>query len=135
MFDISMPIELDRASGEYVTVIGDENEVEPRAIVLVDGFGISDLLEYWLREGSALVEEKTRKRGILPMEIGYDEAGRIGCAQGYGVFLNNGKVHVFWESVFVKTCACHPLEWWKCVDSREVKPYLIVLGHRFGWIG
>ena len=121
MFDISMPIELDRASGEYVTVIGDEDESEPRTIFLVDGFGISDLMEYWLREGSALVIDKTRKRGFLPMGISYDDDGRIGCVQGYGVCLNNGKAHIIDERVFMKTCARHPLEWWKCVDSREIK--------------
>ncbi len=121
MFDISIPIELDRASGEYVTVIGDDDEGEPCAIVLVDGFGISDLMEYWLREGFALVVEKTRKRGFLPITLSYDVDGRIGCVQGYGVCLNNGKAHIIGESIFMKTCACHPLEWWKCVDSREIK--------------
>ena len=25
------------------------------------------------------------------------------------------------ERIFRKTCVCHPLEWWKCVDSREIK--------------
>ncbi len=121
MFDISIPIEFDRASGEYVTVIGDEDDLDYYPISLVDGFGITDLMEYWLREGFALVIDKTRKRGFLPMGIGYDEDGRIGCLGGYGVILDDGRVYIIDERVFRKTCACHPDDWWKCVDSREIK--------------
>ena len=41
MFDISIPIEFDRANGGYVTVIGDEDDRDYYPISLVDGFGIS----------------------------------------------------------------------------------------------
>ena len=121
MFDLSIPIICDRNNGEYATIMWSGDDGEECLISLVEGFGITDLMEYWLREGFALVIDKTRKRGFLPMGIGYDEDGRIGCAQGYGVFLNNGKVHILDERVFRKTCACDPLDWWKCVDSRAIK--------------
>jgi hypothetical protein len=121
MFDLSIPIICDRNNGEYATIMWSGDDGEECLISLVEGFGITDLMEYWLREGFALVIDKTRKRGFLPMGIGYDEDGRIGCAQGYGVFLNNGKVHIIDERVFRKTCACDPLDWWKCVDYRAIK--------------
>ena len=121
MFDLMIPIMCDRNNGEYATIMWSGDDGEECLISLVEGFGITDLMEYWLREGFALVIDKTRKRGFLPMGIGYDEDGRIGCVQGYGVFLNNGKVHILDERVFRKTCACDPLDWWKCVDSREIK--------------
>ena len=71
MFDLMMPIMCDPDSGWYATVYcaEDEKDDDVFQITLVDGFGISDLMEYWLREGFALVIDKTRKRGILPMQI------------------------------------------------------------------
>ena len=121
MFDISVPLMCDSASGRFATVIWHGDDCESSPISLVEGFGITDLMEYWLNEGFALVIEKTRKRGVIPMQIGYDVDGRLGCLEGYGVFLSNGKVYIVDERVFRKTCSCHPLAWWKCVDSREIK--------------
>ena len=121
MFDLMIPIMCDRNNGEYATIMWNGDDGEECLISLVEGFGITDLMEYWLREGFALVIDKTRKRGILPMEIGYDDDGRIGCVQGYGVILNNGKVYILDERAFRKTCTYDPLEWWKCVDAREIK--------------
>lgn len=121
MFDISIPIAFDSANGGFVTVIWHEDDWDYYPISLVDGFDISDLIKYWLRESFALIIHKTRKRGILPMQISRDVDGRLGCLGGYGVFLNNGKVHIIDERVFRKTCAICPHEWWKCVDSIEIK--------------
>ena len=121
MFDLMIPIVCDRNNGEYATIMWNGDDGEECLISLVEGFGITDLMEYWLREGFALVIDKTRKRGFLPMGISYDDDGRIGCVQGYGVCLNNGKAYIIDERVFMKTCARHPSDWWKCVDSREIK--------------
>jgi hypothetical protein len=121
MFDISIPIAFDCANGGFVAVIWHDDDCESYPICLVNGFDISDLMEYWLRECFALVIDKSRKRGILPMEIGYDDDGRIGCVRGCGVVLDKGKAHIFDVVRFKQTCALHPLEWWKGVDSREIK--------------
>ena len=121
MFDISIPIAFDCANGGFVAVIWHDDDCESYLICLVNGFDISDLMEYWLRECFALVIDKSRKRGILPMEIGYDDDGRIGCVRGCGVVLDKGKAHIFDVVPFKQTCALHPLEWWKGVDSREIK--------------
>jgi hypothetical protein len=125
MFDLMMPIMCDPDSGWYATVYcaEDEKDDDVFQITLVDGFGISDLMEYWLREGFALVIDKTRKRGILPMQISYDVDGRFGCVRGLGVVLDNGNVHIGGTALLKETCARHPLEWWKCVDVRSVKAY------------
>ena len=121
MFDISIPIMCDSASGRFTTVIWHDDDCESSPISLVEGFGISDLMEYWLNECFALVINKTRKRGFLPMLINYDVDSRLGCLEGYGVILDDGKVHITDERVFRKTCSCDPLKWWKCVDSRKFK--------------
>jgi len=55
------------------------------------------------------------------MGISYDDDGRIGCLRGCGVVLDKGKAHIFDVVPFKQTCALHPLEWWKGVDSREIK--------------
>ena len=123
MFDLMMPIMCDPDSGEYTTIMWAGDDAEEYLITLVEGFGISDLMEYWLREGFALVIDKTRKRGILPMQISYDDDGRFGCWCGCGLVLDSGNVHIRDMVLFKKTCACHPLEWWKCVDVRSVKAY------------
>jgi len=120
MFDLMIPIMLDRNNDEYVTIMWNGDDGEECLISLVEGFGITDLMEYWLREGFALVIDKTRKRGFLPMGISYDDDGSIGCLRGCGVVLDNGKVHIS-DVLFKQTCALHPLEWWKCVDSRKIK--------------
>lgn len=128
MFDLSIPIICDRNNGEYVTIMWNGDDGEEYSISLVDGFGISDLLEYWLREGFALVIDKTRKRGFLPMGISYDDDGRIGCLRGCGVVLDKGKAHIFDVVPFKQTCALHPLEWWKGVNSRGIKSPGVVRG-------
>lgn len=128
MFDLSIPIMLDRNNDEYVTIMWNGDDGEECLISLVEGFGISDLLEYWLREGFALVVEKTRKRGILPMSLSYDDDGRIGCSRGCGVVLDKGKAHIFDVVPFKQTCALHPLEWWKGVNSRGIKSPGVVRG-------
>ena len=50
MFDISIPIMCDSASGRFTTVIWHDDDCESSPISLVEGFGISDLMEYWLNE-------------------------------------------------------------------------------------
>lgn len=125
MFDLMVPLMISRDSGFSVVCHGDGDSHETCYIQLAEGVRLADLMELWLWEAMVISGGK-RNRGFLPTELRYDYEGRLGCKSGLGLVRKGDDLQIYELGELRKTYLFSPLEWWRCVEVRRLKPYRII---------
>lgn len=125
MFDLMIPLMANRDSGYSLICYGDGDSHELCYIQLAEGVCLAELMEQWLWEAIAVSAGK-RNRGFLPTELKYDREGRLGCKSGLGLVKDGNNVHIYDLGEFRRTYLLLPMEWWRCVEVRRLRPYRVI---------
>ena len=117
MFDITIPLMCSRTKGGIVLNVGDSSDW--RFVRLCKGMLVVDLLKTWLGEAKAVLD-RTRPRGLLPIQMRHDWKGRIGCVRGLGFVRKDDLIFISDVAEDGKSFLISPCDWWRCVQSSQV---------------